>query len=87
MAVALAEDGAFSHADFQQALIAAIAEWDALGQPVANYRYYECWLSALEHLAQERTSTQIADIDQRAENFLARPAGHDHDHDHHGHHH
>lgn len=82
LAVALADEGAFTHADFQHALIGAIADWEQLGQPNESYSYYECWLAALENLVAEKTPTQIADIDQRAAEFLARPAGHDHDHDH-----
>lgn len=82
LVVALAEQGVFSLADFQAELIAAIARWDALGEPVEDYRYYECWLSALEQLVVGKTSVSTAQIDTKVAEFSSRPAGHDHGHDH-----
>ncbi|MDH3755361.1 MAG: nitrile hydratase accessory protein [Acidimicrobiia bacterium] len=86
IAVALAEAGVFTLADLQAELIAAIARWEALGEPVENYRYYECWLAALERLVVGQTPLSIDQIDERSEQFVARPAGHDHEHDHDHHH-
>jgi nitrile hydratase accessory protein len=82
MAVALVDNGAFTLADFQQSLIGAIADWESLGQPSESFRYYECWLVALESVIAANLPVPVSDIDQRAAKFLARPAGHDHDHDH-----
>lgn len=88
LAVALADDGAFTLADFQQSLIVAIGEWESLGKPVESFRYYECWLVALERLVAANLPVASGDIDHRAAELLARPAGHDHsDHDHGDHHH
>lgn len=88
MMLALNDQGVFTLADFQAALITAVGAWEAKGEPNENYRYYECWLQALEQLVQEQTPVQITEVDRRANDFLTRPAGHDHDHDHgHGHDH
>ncbi len=83
LALALVENGLFTLEDFQGELITAIAEWEALGKSNEDYRYYECWLVALERLVARSTGVQITDVDQRSKEFLERPAGHDHDHDHH----
>ncbi len=80
--VALLEQDVFTVSDFQAELIAAIARWEALDQPVEEYRYYECWLSALEHVVVAKTALDDADLAERSAAFQARPAGHDHDHDH-----
>jgi nitrile hydratase accessory protein len=87
MAVALSDEGAFTLADFQQSLIGAISEWESLGKPSESFRYYECWLVALERLVAVNLPVPVSDIDERATDFLARPAGHDHGHDHAGHDH
>ena len=87
LALALVENGLFTLDDFQAELIKAIAEWEALGKSNDDYRYYECWLVALERLVDRSTGVELNDIDERSEEFLARPVGHDHDHDHDHHHH
>ena len=84
--LALNEQGVFTLHDFQQALIESIGRWDDLGLPVEEYRYYECWLAALETLVVDKTGVTAPEIDELTTTFLARPAGHDHDHDHHHHH-
>ena len=58
MTLALAEDGLFTLADFQAELISAVAEWEALSEPSENYRYYECWLKALERLVDDKTQVR-----------------------------
>jgi nitrile hydratase accessory protein len=73
MAVALSDDGAFTLPDFQQSLIGAIADWESLGKPSESFRYYECWLIALERLIAARLPIPSSDIDQRAADFLPRP--------------
>ncbi len=87
LALALVEKGLFTLSDFQAELIVAIAEWEALGKSNDEYRYYECWLVALERLVDRSAGVGLAEIDQRSKEFLERPAGHDHDHDHDHHHH
>ncbi|MFN3256379.1 MAG: nitrile hydratase accessory protein [Ilumatobacter sp.] len=86
LALAMVEKGFFTLDDFQAELIVAIAEWEALGQSNEEYRYYECWLVALERLVERSTAVGVADVDARSAEFLTRPAGHDHSHDD-GHHH
>lgn len=87
LALTMVEKGFFSLADFQAELIVAIAEWEALGHSNEDYRYYECWLVALERLVERSTAIGVADVDARSTEFLARPAGHDHSHDDDHHHH
>lgn len=83
MAAALADLGAFTWADFQAGLIKAIAERDnTADEQSRKYRYYECWLAALESLIVERKLVAVHDIDERVTEFRCRPAGHDHDHGH-----
>jgi len=82
LALALVEKDLFTLSDFQGELIVAIAEWEALGKSSEDYRYYECWLVALERLVERRTAVGMDDIDLRSTEFLARPAGHDHGHSH-----
>jgi nitrile hydratase accessory protein len=83
MAAALADLGVFSWADFQAALINAIAEKDnAADEESRKYRYYERWLTVLEFLIAERKLVAMQDIDRRVAEFSRRPAGHDHIHDH-----
>lgn len=87
--VALAEGGLFTFDDLQHALIRSIAEWEALDRPDDEYRYYECWLTAVERLVARAGGIPLADLDALAAEIQSRPAGHDHDHDHdhdgHGH--
>ena len=88
LALTLVDRGLFTLADLQAELIIAIAEWEALGQSNEEYEYYECWLVALERLGDRSTAVGLSDIDQRSEQYVARPHGHDHDHAHdhdHGH--
>jgi len=48
MAVNLAEQGSFEWADFQQALIAAVAEAEGDDPLNPSRGYFESWLAALE---------------------------------------
>ena len=83
IARSLAEQGVYSWDDFRVRLIAAIADWDARAQPGQEYRYYDCFLAALEALLVDRQIVAPGELRERIVQFAARPHGHDHgDHDH-----
>jgi nitrile hydratase accessory protein len=74
LALALCEQGAFEWKDFQQKLIAEIAEADAaaaVGRNAANY--YECWLAALETVLKTRDFVNAAEVDRRAAQIATNP--------------
>jgi nitrile hydratase accessory protein len=79
MTVALSERGVFAWAEFQAGLIAAVArhetELDARG---GDYRYYDCWLVALESLLVARGLCRPDRLAESVGALAARPAGHDH---------
>ncbi|MFR9802487.1 nitrile hydratase accessory protein [Pseudonocardia sp. RS010] len=77
MAVALYEADAFAWPDFQQALIARIAAWEAA--PAGEWSYYAHWLAALEDVL-VRTDPALAEaLGERAAALATRTPGHDHD--------
>ena len=83
IARSLAEQGLYSWDDFRARLIAAIADWEQHARPDAEYRYYDCFLAALESLLVERSLIAVGELRERVGVFAARPHGHDHaDHDH-----
>ena len=82
IARSLAESGLYSWDDFRARLIAAIADWEANAEPGAEYRYYDCFLAALESLLVERRLVMPGELAARIDQFASRPHGHDHDHDH-----
>ena len=84
--IALHQDGLFTWDEFKDRLIAAIARWEAAHPDGEGYRYYACWLDALQTLLDERQILPDADVHRRAAELAARPPGHDHDHDHGEHH-
>ena len=86
--IALHQDGLFTWDEFKDRLIAAIARREAAHPDGEDYRYYACWLDALQTLLDERHILPDADVARRATELAARPAGHDHgeDHDHDDHH-
>jgi nitrile hydratase accessory protein len=85
IARSLAERRLYSWDDFRARLIAAIADWEASAHSGAEYRYYDCFLAALESLLVERRLVVPGELADRIGQFAARPHGHDHDHDHHHH--
>lgn len=89
LAMALTERGVVSYDDFRQALIAAIAAWEADPPAGQTYRYYRCWLQALEQVLDTRALVTTVDVDARSVALADRPPGHDHAHEHgdHDHHH
>jgi nitrile hydratase accessory protein len=82
IARSLAERGLYSWDEFRARLIASIAQWERLAQPDGHYRYYDCFLAALESLLVERRLLASGELRERIEHFGTRPHGHDHDHDH-----
>jgi nitrile hydratase accessory protein len=85
MAVALADAGAFTWDEFRDHLVARIAAWEAEhGVDSPDFRYYTCWLDALEDVLVGGGVLATADVGARSADFAQRPAGHDHD-DAHGH--
>jgi nitrile hydratase accessory protein len=81
IARSLAERGLYSWDDFRVRLIAAIAQWERLERPDTQYRYYDCFLTALEAVLVERHLVAPGELRERVEQFEIRPHGHDH-HDH-----
>jgi nitrile hydratase accessory protein len=77
MAVALHAAGAFGWDEFQAALTARIAAWEA-GSGGAARSYYRCWLAALEDVLAGTLAP--GEVTSRAEALAARPAGHGHPH-------
>ena len=90
MAVTLYDSGAFTWPEFQAALIARIAAWEADPPPGECWSYYQHWLGALEDVLVGDGTVAAEEIDHRAAALAERPAGHDHsqgphDHGSHGH--
>ncbi len=72
LAVAAYESGQYDWSQFQQALIAAIRNWEEsdTGEP---WRYYDRWLEALETLLAETGSLEPAEVDERTYTVLTTP--------------
>ncbi len=78
MAVSLSDAGAFEWSQFQAALIARIAAWEA-GHPAREcWSYYEHWLGALEDVLAADGTVFADEVATRARELAARPTGHDH---------
>jgi nitrile hydratase accessory protein len=82
MAVTLYEAGAFAWPEFQAALIARIANWEA-DHGEEPWSYYQHWLGALEDVLAADGTVRAEEIAARAGELAARPPGADHaDHGH-----
>ncbi len=86
LTMALVHGGVLDYETFRTALIERIraAETDPpAGEP---FRYYRCWLAALEQVLGRADLVSAEDLLRRSAEFAARPPGHDHrqdgDHDH-----
>lgn len=79
MAVTLYDAGAFTWPEFQAALIARIAAWEANpgGRP---WSYYEHWLGALEDVLAQQGTVAAGEVAERAQSLAHRPISHDHAH-------
>jgi nitrile hydratase accessory protein len=75
----LCERGLFDYEDFRAELIRAIGEAEQSGEA---FRYYDCWLLALERLLVTRGLLQATTLEGLVAEYAARPHGHDHHHEH-----
>ena len=79
MAVSLSEQGVFAWSDFQAALIAAVAEWEAQHADAAEYPYFEIFAQALQQVLIELGLVEPAAVDKATQALASLPHGHDHD--------
>jgi len=70
--------GLFGWPEFQAALIARIAAWEADPPPGQPWSYYQHWLGALEDVLAGLGTVATEEITVRAAELAHRPAGHDH---------
>jgi nitrile hydratase accessory protein len=77
LARVLCEAGHFSWDDFRLRLIDQIRAFETSGGEV-EYQYFDCFLQALIELLDETGLCSSVDLKGRAEEFSARPHGHDH---------
>ena len=75
--LALHERGLFDWEEFRAELIAEIARWERAADG-AEWSYYERWQVALERVLAAKGLCGAAELDARAGELAARPAGHDH---------
>lgn len=80
LTLSLEAQGLFRWSDFQQALIAEIARWEATASESEPYRYYDRWQRAIEGLLEERGICSGGELADRSSALAARPHGHDHHH-------
>lgn len=78
MAVSLYEAGTFTWPEFQAALIARIAAWEAGAAQGEPYNYYRLWLAALEDVLAGLSAVSKDEITTRTQALTQRPQGHDH---------
>jgi nitrile hydratase accessory protein len=82
MAISLHESGLFTWPQFQGALIARIAAWEAAPAEGKHWSYYQHWLAALEDVLANSDTVHADSITARAHTLAQRPTGHDHPHPH-----
>ena len=87
LTLALCQAGVFEWEEFRRLLIDEIGAFDRSGASADSYRYYACWERAFERLLASKGVCAEVDLDARARELAARPAGHDHGHAHDGHEH
>jgi nitrile hydratase accessory protein len=85
MAVTLADTGLFTWDEFRDDLVARIAAWEADHPDGEPFRYYRCWLAALEDRVVATGALDAVTVDERSADLAGRPAGHDHGDHGHGH--
>ena len=81
VAAELVEGGHFTWDGFRGHLIAAVAAAENAadrGGASEPWDYYRCWLAALEQAVAEGGLVAPEALQGRAEQFAARPVGHDH---------
>ena len=72
LAVAAHQNGHYTWQEFQQALIAAIANWEQAHRS-EPWRYYDRWLEALETVLARTATLTPAQVDQRTHTVLTTP--------------
>jgi nitrile hydratase accessory protein len=77
LTMALVDAGTIDYETFRTALIERIGAARS-----DDFRYYRCWLQALEQVLAGAGLVSAQDVGTRSAAFAARPAGHDHGHDH-----
>ena len=82
MAVTLHEADVFTWSQFQAALIARIAAWEAAPTEGERWSYYQHWLGALEDVLADGDSGLADEVTARARTLARRPTGYDHGHGH-----
>lgn len=80
MAHTLCDGGLFTWDEFRDALIDEIKAWECSNVPGTEYRYYERFLAAFEAILSEKGICDSPLLEDRFDEFQARPAGHDHRH-------
>jgi len=81
LAADLVDGGHFTWDEFREHLIEAIAAAETTAErsdATEPWDYYRCWLSALEQAVTEGDLLAPQTLTTRAEQYAARPAGHDH---------
>jgi nitrile hydratase accessory protein len=81
LTMALVHGGTVEYETFRTALVARIQTWEADPPAGEPFRYYRCWLEALEQLLGRSGLVSVEEVRERSVEFAARPAGHDHRHD------
>lgn len=82
MAVTLYEASVFPWAQFQAALVARIAAWEAAPAEGECWNYYQHWLGALEDVLAGNGTVFADEVTARAQALARRPADYDHPADH-----
>ena len=77
MAYELARSGVFAWDSFRDRLIDSIGAFER-AHPDAEFRYYDCFLEALEATLAGCDLVGGEELETRVETFAARPHGHDH---------
>ena len=85
LTMALVHGGVLDYETFRTALMERIAAWEAAPPPGEEFRYYRCWLAALEQVLGRAGLVSPDDVLCRTVEFAARPAGHDHRHENYDH--
>jgi nitrile hydratase accessory protein len=78
LTLSLARAGLFAWEEFRAALVAEIRAFEAAGRPEAEWSYYERWEIAFEALLAAKGLCAPGELELRARELAARPAGHDH---------
>jgi nitrile hydratase accessory protein len=85
LTMALVHGGVLDYETFRTALIERIQAWESSAPPEEEFRYYGCWLAALEQVLGRAGLISQSALIERSVQFGARPAGHDHRHAEHDH--